>query len=289
MLGMFLAIIVAFLWSIGEVNYSKISKKYDKTNVYLYTYFIRSVLYLGIVILFQRKLIGTYNPAVLCNVLPIIFCDLFASLVINIAVYNGKLSVVSPIMAAYPVIDVFLGIILLREKVHVLEIILIIGICLAIVFLAKNQKKTRKAPNPKKGIIFAVFYMLLVAVSTYFEKSIYNHNITVYDLYYYKGMVYFATTVLFGITIGLTPIKQTKPNKDILKGCGLTPIGNIFYSFALSCGSLIIVAPISSLYTVITTYLSKHILKEKIRKREKVCILYILFATILLVILTIVL
>ena len=112
MLGIIIAIIVAFIWSIGEVDYSKIAKKYNHTNVYLYTFFLRCIIYLGVVLIFKRTLFGTFNINTFKAVLPIIFFDLFASLVVNIAEYNGKLSVTSPIMASYPVVDILLGIIL---------------------------------------------------------------------------------------------------------------------------------------------------------------------------------
>ena len=106
MIGIIIALIVAFLWSIGEVKYSEISKKQDKTNVYLYTFFLRTIIYLGVVLLFQHSLIGSYEQSTFDNMLPIILCDLFASIFMSIAFYNGKLSVVSPIMAAYPIIDI---------------------------------------------------------------------------------------------------------------------------------------------------------------------------------------
>ena len=185
MIGIIIALIVAFLWSIGEVKYSEISKKQDKTNVYLYTFFLRTIIYLGVVLLFQHSLIGSYEQSTFDNMLPIILCDLFASIFMSIAFYNGKLSVVSPIMAAYPIIDILLGIVILKEKASIFEVILVILISISIIILASNQRKTRNAPNPKKGILFSVLHMLLVALSTYFEKTMYMSQYTIFYLYYY--------------------------------------------------------------------------------------------------------
>ena len=106
--------------------------------------------------------------------------------------------------------------------------------------------------------------MLLVAFSTYFEKSAYIGNYTVYDLYYYKGIVYTFVSVVFAMIVIVTPSKMKEIKSDILKGCGLTPLGNVLYSFALSFGSITIVAPLSSLYSVITNLISRIVLKEKI-------------------------
>jgi len=287
MLGILLSLLVAILWSLGEVSYSKASKKNNQKNIYMYTYFLRAIIYIGVVLLFRRSLLGTYNKAVFTSTLPIITCDLFASLVINLAVTNGKLSVVSPIMASYPVVDVLLGTFLLHEKNSLLEFFLLITICISIILLSMHQKKSRKAPHPVKGIIFSVLYMVLAALSMYFEKSIYINSYTVYDLYYYKGMVYVLASLFFAIVIGLTSVKLKKPDLEILKGCGLTPIGNVLDSVALSIGNITIVTPISSLYAVITTFISRFYLKEKVTLVEKICIGAIILSTLTLIILKI--
>lgn len=287
MIGILLAILVAIIWSLGEITYSKASKKYDHRNIYLYTFLLRAIIYIGVVIIFRRNLIGTFNKNIFSNTLPIITCDLFASLTINIAVTNGKLAVVSPIMASYPALDILLGMFLLNEKVTPLEITLSFLITLAIIILAKNQKGTEKVPHPKKGILFSTFYMLLAGLSIYFEKSIYISNFTVYDLYYYKGIIYICTSLFFALTIIRTSTKLRKPTLDIIKGCGLTPIGNVLDSFALNYGSMTIITPISSLYAVMTNLISRFYLKEKVTTLEKICIALIILSTMILIILKI--
>ena len=284
-IGIILSIMVAIFWALGEVSYSKISKKYDRLNIFMYTYFFRVLIYLLVVFIFKRTLYGTFNTEILLSMLPIILCDLFASMVVNIAVFNGKLTVVSPIMAAYPVLDIVLGYFLLNESIGLVEIVLSFLICLSIVLLAINVPKSEHAPHPVKGILFAVIYMLLVAFSTYFEKSIYVINFTVYDLYYYKGMIYTLVSVLFFIIVLLSPAKLEKPNINIMKGCALTPIGNVLYSFALNFGLMSIVAPISSLYSVLTNIVSRIFLRENLSIKERICIATIIISTIVLIIL----
>ena len=61
MIGILLAILVAIIWSLGEVNYSKASKKYDHRNIYVYTFLLRAIIYIGVVIIFRRNLIGTFH------------------------------------------------------------------------------------------------------------------------------------------------------------------------------------------------------------------------------------
>lgn len=283
-LGIIFAILVAILWSIGEVSYSRLSRNLDRANVYLYQYLVRSIVYLTVVVIFNISLFTTFNTDHFLAFLPIILCDLFASYVINIAVSNGKLSVVSPIMAAYPIVDIFLSMFLLKERMTILELVLVLIITISIIILASNQKKTKNAPHPFKGIIFSLIYMLLIAFSTYFEKSIYIGDFSVYELYYYKGIVYFFTSIIFMTIIGLSPVKLKRINLNILKGSIITPIGNVLNSFALSFANMAIVSPISSMYSVITAYISRKVLKEKLTWKESICIFFILNCTILLIV-----
>ena len=283
-LGLILAILVAIFWSLGEISYSKLTRNLDRANIYLYQYLVRAIVYLSVVAIFNISLFTSFNIDHFFIFLPVILCDLIASYILNIAVSNGKLSVTSPIMAAYPVVDIFLGLILLQEKIGVGEIILSIIIAISIIFLAINQKKSKHAPHPIKGIIFSIVYMLLVAFSVYFEKSAYIGDLSVFELYLFKGAVYFVASVLFMSVVGISPVKFKKPNIDIMNGSMITPIGNVLNSFALNFGNIIIVTPVSSMYSVLTNILSRKVLKEKLSIKETICISAILLSTILLIV-----
>lgn len=282
-LGIIFAVLVAILWSFGEISYSRLSRNLDRANVYLYQYLVRAIIYLSVVIIFDIGLFKSFNFDHLLVFLPIILCDLFASYVVNIAVSNGKLSITSPIMAAYPIIDIFLGVFLIKEKIGIIEIILAFLITMAIIMLAVSQRKSKISPHPLKGIIFSVIYMFLVAFSIYFEKNAYVGDFFVYELYFYKGLIYLLTSGLFMLVVGVSPVKLKKPNKEIMLGTGVTPIGNVLNSFALNFGSMIVVTPISSMYSVLTSYLSRKVLKEKVSIKESISIFIILICTLFLI------
>lgn len=286
-IGIILAIIVAILWSFGEVQYTKISKSEDSNNVYVYQYFTRAVIYLLVALIFNKSIFGTFVLKDFLCFLPIILCDLTGSYILNKAIKNGELSSVSPIMAAYPVVDIILGICLLGEQATLPKLTLVSIIAVSIIVLSTDTEKTEYAPRPKLGIFFAVIYMLLTAFSTYFEKDAYLSSLSVYDLYYYKGIIYFLASIFFLSLLFIKKKKFTKPNKDMLLGTMITPIGNSFYSFALSYGDMMVVTPISSIYSVITNISSRKILKEKITRKESICIFLILVSTITLLMLEI--
>lgn len=288
LLGIIFAIIVAIFWSVGEIENSRLSRNVDRTNIYFYQYLVRAIIYLGVVLIFNIELFTKFNFDDFFVFLPIIMCDLIASYVVIISLINGKLSIVSPIMAAYPIVDILLGIFFLKEKAGVVEIILSIIIAVSIIVLAMSQKKSRRSPHPIKGIIFAVIYMLLISFSIFFEKNAYLENYSIYDFYFYKGIVYLLTSGFFMLIIGITPVRIKKPNTLILKGTGITPIGNVLNSFSLSFANMIIVTPVSSMYSVLTNFLSRKVLKEKISLIESICISLILLCTITLIIMGII-
>ncbi len=283
-LGIVFALIVALFWSFGEIKYSKISKKIDSPNVYFYQYLTRGIIYTVVALIFNIGIFGKFVVSDFLRLLPIIMCDLIGSYVINKSVKNGELSSVSPIMAAYPIVDIILGILLLRESVGLLELILVVVISISIIVLAANTEKTKYAPHPIWGIIFAVIYMFLTAFSSYFEKDAYLSNLSVYDLYYYKGIVYFITSIFFLSVVGVSKVKLKKPTKDIILGTAIIPIGNVFYSFALKFGNMMIVTPVSSIYSVISNIGSRRVLKEKITYLERICIALIMISTFTLII-----
>ena len=283
-LGITFAVIVALFWAFGEIKYSKISKKIDSPNVYFYQYLTRGIIYTVVALIFNIGIFGKFVVSDFLRLLPIIMCDLVGSYVINKSVKNGELSSVSPIMAAYPIVDIILGILLLRESVGLLELILVVVISISIIVLAANTEKTKYAPHPIWGIIFAVIYMFLTAFSSYFEKDAYLSNLSVYDLYYYKGMVYFIASMFFLTVVGISKVKLKKPTKDIILGTAIIPIGNVFYSFALKFGNMMIVTPVSSIYSVISNIGSRRVLKEKITYLERICIALIMISTFTLII-----
>ena len=284
-ISIILAIVVAILWSFGEVNYSKLSKSVDSNNVYFYQYMARTIIYLSVVLFLKPVSFTTFSLDHFMVFLPVIMCDLLGSYVINIAVKNGKLSVVSPIMAAYPIIDILFGIIILNERITALELLLVVVITISIIFLASNQKRENKKEHPTIGVFFALVYMLLIAMSTYFEKNAYIGNLQIFELYYYKGIIYFFTSMYF-----LSKVKKygkvKRLNKDIVEGTTITSIGNVLYSFSLTLGNISIIAPISSMYSVLSNYMSRKLLNEKPSIKENICISAILICTLILIALT---
>ena len=120
-IGIILAIIVAILWSFGEVQYTKISKSEDSNNVYVYQYFTRAVIYLLVALIFNKSIFGSFILKDFLCFLPIILCDLTGSYILNKAIKNGELSSVSPIMAAIQLLILYLVYVYLGNKRHYLS------------------------------------------------------------------------------------------------------------------------------------------------------------------------
>lgn len=61
LLSIIISLLVVIFWSFGEINYSVLSTKLDKINIYFYQYFIKSLIYLLFTIIFNISLFTSFN------------------------------------------------------------------------------------------------------------------------------------------------------------------------------------------------------------------------------------
>lgn len=284
-IGIFISIIVAILWAYGEVHYTKATSDTGRKNLLFYQYLIASILYFIVVLILKPDLFFSFSVDKFILVAPIAVINMFGAYLSYLALSNGKLSIVSPIMAAYPIIDIALAVLFLKENISTYQIIASILITISIVVLSfstdisKSTKKKRLI-----GIIAAITYMIIIALSTYFEKNIYVNNYSMYDIFYYSGIIYLIGSVVIYIIMIITKDKLKALNLNTFIGNGCTNLGNLLSSVALYFGNLAIVTPIMSLYTVLTNYLSRTILKERVSLRQSICICIIILSTLFIVV-----
>ena len=60
-IGLFFALLVAVLWSLGEISYSRLARNLDRANVYFYQYLTRAILYLTVVVIFNISLFTDFS------------------------------------------------------------------------------------------------------------------------------------------------------------------------------------------------------------------------------------
>ena len=286
MVSILVAILVAILWAVGEVYMAKDSVSKNRRVIIFYQYLGMSILYFGTVLILSPSTFSTFSWSRFFRFMPAALANIIGMVFYTKAIKSGKLSVVSPVMAAYPIINVFLGFFILKEDVGMISFLAAICITIAIVVMSFLQTKgTSQGKALNIGLVAAVIYMIIVAFATYLEKWAYVDGLTLMDCFYYFGICYLLSAIGVLTYLKLKKISFHKITKDTVLGIGGTDFGNLLSSVALYGSSMSVVTPIMAMYTVLTNYLSRSILKEKLSFWQSICIAIIILCTLLILIL----
>ncbi|MBQ4634468.1 MAG: DMT family transporter [Bacilli bacterium] len=278
-----LALIVAFLWGYSEIEQKKALEKYSVFHLVLYKYIFQILAYLIFIIIFDIKSFTRFDLGIYKFLLPFILIWLIGNIIYNYCLKNGKLSLVSPILASDPVFIVIIGLILFQEKQNVFDLIALIIICISICGLNfTNDLKHKK--TKKTAIFLASLYAFLIAIATTLEKSIYLSGYTITDMFFHYLLLLIILVLILFIIIKIKEQKVLKPNSNVLKTVIATNAGNLLYSYLVSTAYISLVTPLTGLYSVVTQVLAKLFLKEKLALTQRIFVLLIIIATLILLI-----
>lgn len=107
MVSILVAILVAILWAVGEVYMAKDSVSKNRRVIIFYQYLGMSILYFGTVLILSPSTFSTFSWSRFFRFMPAALANIIGMVFYTKAIKSGKLSVVSPVMAAYPIINVF--------------------------------------------------------------------------------------------------------------------------------------------------------------------------------------
>ena len=277
-----LALICAFMWGYSEVEHKKASSKFATPFMVLLKYIFQILSYLIFILIFDLDVINRFDLTIYKFIIPFFLLWFISNLIYNYCLKNGKLSIVSPLMASDPVFVVIIGLILFKEKQSIIDLIALAIICISICGL--NFVKTKEKQQTKKIAIFlASLYAFFLALATTVEKSIYLGGYTLTDMFFHY--MFLLMVVVFVLSIYLVIKKQIKkPNKEIMKSVVITNVANILYSYLISTAYVSLVVPLTGLYSVVTQVLAKIMLKEKLTISQRTFVSLIIVATLLLLI-----
>ena len=208
---------------------------------------------------------------------------ILSTVIYNFCIRNGKISIISPLLASDPIFSIIIGMLLFKEEQSLTHIIAIIIVTICIIILQFNKTDTKKKAS-KIAIFLASFYAIWVALITTVEKEIYLGGYQLTDLYFHY---LFLDIIMILILIIINIIKDKKikkPNYHLLKSLTENHLGYFVYSYLLTFASMSLVVPLTSLYSVITQVVAKIKLKEKLTIYERLIVSLIIISTFLLLI-----
>jgi drug/metabolite transporter (DMT)-like permease len=172
------------------------------------------------------------------------------------ALRQGPAYIVFPIISLYPVLTIFLSLVLLKERTHLRQWIGIIFAVIAMFFLSNPQVNPVKF-NGFGWLILAIFVFVMWAVQAYVMKFS-NNTMQAESIFFYMAL---TSLLLAPIAIIMTDFSS--PINWGFRGPWLAAmvqvlnaIGALTLVYALRYGKAIIVVPLTGLAPVITIVIS---------------------------------
>ncbi len=204
------------------------------------------------------------------------------------AIKYGKVAITSSIQRTQVIVTFLLGILILKEKFTILQLI-ISGILVTLsIMIARDKKNDEEKINKKakqKAIIYSWGVVLFYGISDFINKIyITEYHSPLYVIFNYAIIIIIGIFAYCLITKNWNYIDIRKINNKgyfILQSL-LDVSSSIFNRFALLDGNVSIVSVISTSSIIITMLASRLILKEKISWKKYLMILGIFICVLVL-------
>ncbi len=201
------------------------------------------------------------------------------NIVFLVALSKDKLSLMTSLGAAYPVITIALGITFLNERIASMEIIGII-LCVAGVILASMP--TLGKPSVTSGTPFIAGAIVFWGIG-FFLNKIATDAIGWYPTNLFISIIQFAMIVPYLLfTTDLRKGFKEGPLWRIFLSIALIAAGMLAFSIGVSLDRVSIITPLSSLFPVVAVVMGFLFLKEKLEMHQYAGIAVVIGGIVLL-------
>ena len=288
------------------------AKKVSNQDIKAETMFINTYLFIGILkVLLIIVTVGSafvFRPLMLLLIIPNIIVGATISYLYLKALKMLPVSVVVPIYLIYYPVSMLFSIGILKEPVSFIQLISMVVIFVMILMLSISTSRNRlnKGINKEhyeeshkklglhlgsisKGIVYVVTAGLLNAVSILLDKNAYNVGITTNEMILYSGISNIVIAFIFYYVIKKSFVKKGSKYLYTMTSLMILTIGvkflcSITYIASMKLGNATIVVPITASSILFVELLSSFFLKERLRKREYLCIAVFMIAIIVLIV-----
>jgi len=202
------------------------------------------------------------------------------------ALKHSSVSKVSPIFRSKIIIILILSSIFINDKLSILQILLIFSLLVLNILLNKDNN----SKNSKKGILFALGYMLANGISSFINKVVINIIPDPISVTFYVGITSILSIFIILLLINrfdLFNISKFKDKKYSFYMETLEVIAGLLLRYAMIDGNVVIITAMTSSSIIIAIVLSNLIFKEKINFKKRIIISLIIISLILLSVISI--
>lgn len=203
-----------------------------------------------------------------------------------LSVKYASVSTVSPIRKGNTVITLLLGVLILKDKFTLLQLIASTILIILTILLSKKQKDTSSIQE-SKGILYAYGFVLFNGIAGFLNKVYINIFGNPLIVVFYYGLVIVLGVILYCLIAkkwNYINLKQVNYKGLFLFHAVLDLGANLCSRFSLINGQVSTVSVITSSSIVITILASKFILKEEITWKKYLMIIGVFICVITLAI-----
>ena len=241
-------------------------------------YGIFSVIF-GIIL--QPNVLTSFDIKTLMLTFPISFLSTLGYYCSVKAFKYSSISKIAPILRSKIILVLILSAIFIDDKLSIIQLILIFILLVLNILLNKDNSSKRS----KKGILFALGFMVSNGVATFLNKVVLDIMPDAISITFYTGLTTIMSIFLMILLINkieLLNIKEFKNKKYALWMETLEVVAMLLLRYAMIDGNVVIITTMTSSSIIIAIILSKFIFKEKIDYRKWLIILLIVISLVLL-------
>ena len=213
-----------------------------------------------------------------------------------------KVSILSPLQNSSCAITTILCILILKQKISIIQIIAIIVIILCMILLSVNKDEVLKLESGNKeedernakrayllylkGIFFALGYWLLDGIGSFMDDYTLEANLSAEQVIIAFSFIYCFVGIITSIFLKIKEkdykLLDIKNNKLKWLGTFIETAGQYTYIYAFAFGDAVLASPYIAAYSIVTIILSRIFLKEKLSKKQYALIGTVLISMIIL-------
>lgn len=241
-------------------------------------YGILSVI-LGIVLL--PSVLNNFNFKTLLLTFPISFLSTLGYYCSVKAFKYSSISKIAPILRSKIILVLILSAIFIDDKLSLIQLFLIFLLLVLNILLNKDNN----SKHSKKGILFALGFMVSNGIATFLNKVVLNMSPDPVEITFYTGLTTIFSIIIMVILINkidLLNIKKFKNKKYAIYMEVLEVIAMLLLRYAMIDGNVVIITAMTSSSIIIAIIFSKIIFKEKIKWNKWLLIFLIVISLVLL-------
>jgi uncharacterized membrane protein len=261
-----LSLLAVLFWGIGENFTKKATDILRAPTMLLFYAWAALVVWGGYWYLKGHPLMPLTSIATIAGVIASIFFAIgMIFYYVALDMKFSKISIVSSITGAFPIITVLLAVIFLKEKFPILAMFGIVFVICGSILLGIKELKEK---YNKRIYILSFFCMILWSVGDVLAKVSIDMSSHIYFM-----LLYFVIGFIIWNLYYITYSKKLS--------VALFTLGSIFIYLAFESGLVSLVSPITNGYPILTVVIAHSFLKEKLTINQKIAIALFILGTIL--------